>query len=137
LAHPRPASSVGRVELTADGAKIPVVSAPPDSAALDVKDRYAADGPLSVGGGKSVEIADMGATHPPFEHALPVVLKRSNGLNPEIGEGAQEAGCPVADALLASIDDVERDILVLTILGEKASEPLDIVPRPGSSPLLS
>lgn len=118
-------------------AEIPVVGAAPDAAVLDVKDCRATHGPLSMGGCKPVELAGVGAAHPPLEDALPVVLERSDWLDSKVREGAQEAGGPVADSRTASIDDLERDILVLAVIGEELSQAVDIVPRPGSGPLLS
>jgi hypothetical protein len=126
-----------RCELSTDGAKVPVVGASPDAAVLEVKDSHAADGPLPVSGFKPIEIAGVGAAHPPLENAPPVVLERSDRLDSQIREGAQEPSCPLADSRMTSVDDVKRDILVLAIFGEELGDAVDIVPRPGGGPLLS
>lgn len=130
-------SNLAGPELRSDRAKIPVVSAPANAAVLDVKDRHAADRPPPVGRRKSVELADMGAAHPPLEQTLPALFERSNGLNLEIREGLQETGCPVADSRMTSIDDLKRDVLVLTVIREDLGEAVNIVPRPCIGPLLT
>ncbi|MGA9634364.1 MAG: hypothetical protein WBQ41_03890 [Solirubrobacterales bacterium] len=90
-----------------------------------------------MGGCQSVEFAYVGSTHFPFEDTYAAVLEGSDRFDSEIWKGVQEAGRPVADSLMTSVDDVKRDILVSAIRGKESREAFDILTGPSSGPLLS